>query len=126
MEINFESEYVSLKARWTKNDNILKPNEYIDCWSEILKYVEVLKPTYLLIDASQLDYNIISEVNLVFNEISRKLQPKNIAIILSTRVIGCKTLNNLIQYSPNKGHNTFDKISKGMQWLESCKQINFH
>jgi hypothetical protein len=123
MEFCFEPDKAALKIKWTSDNSSLSTVDYIDCWNAILRHVEVLKPVYLLIDASEFEYRILPEVNHIFNDISQKLIPKNIAIITSNNLLGSKTLESLLKSCPIKGYNIFKHRNEGHVWLESHNPI---
>jgi hypothetical protein len=123
VEICFESDKAVLKVKWSSGNSSLATIEYIDYWITILKHVEVLKPLYLLIDASDFEYRILAEVNIMFNDISQKLRPENIAIVASKSLLGSKTIENLLQNCPVRGYNIFNNSNEGIIWVESRKPL---
>jgi hypothetical protein len=119
MEICFESDTVALKAIWLPGNSSLSVIEYIACWTTILNNVEILKPSYLLIDASDFEYRILPDVYPIFNKISNILKPENIAIVSSNYLLGRKTIENILNSCPHKGYNIFLHRDNGHIWFKS-------
>lgn len=69
-EIYFDSEKMILMILWLPDNCSLSEIEYFDNWFAISRYVDVLKPMYLLIDSYELAYRQLSKVNEIFNYIS--------------------------------------------------------
>jgi hypothetical protein len=119
MEICFESDKMALRILWLPDNHSLATVDYIDCWITISRYVDVLKPEYLLFDAYEFEYRTFREVNTIFNDISQKLKPVNIAIVTSNNILGEKSLEDLMKNCPLKGHNVLDNSNEGRIWFES-------
>lgn len=102
MEIYFESERASLRITWLVGNDHLSIAEYIEYWYLIQRHVEVLKPVVLLIDAEQLEYRSVPEVQEIFNRISELINPQNFAIIISKEVLGQKNHEKLAGKMPDK------------------------
>jgi hypothetical protein len=116
MLIYFESDDHVLKIQWLPGNECLSTLEYIDCWIDIEKQIDSLNPTFILIDMSTFGYRIIPEINIVFNRISRDLDPKSIAIIKSSILLGQLTLENLLKNCPFNGLLVFESIERWDIW----------
>jgi hypothetical protein len=103
----------------------LSAMEYLDCWNTIMRCIVTFKPTYLLIDASDFEYRQLSEANLIFNEISLLLTPKNIGIVTNNYLLGSITLKDLLLNCPIQGHHVFDNLQEGLCWLNSSRHTTF-
>ena len=125
MKIFFDSETATINVRWMPGNCHLPESEYIDLWVAIFKHVEVLKPNYLLIDASDFEYVFISEIIDIFNSISALLNPNYIAIVKSKSILGAKILNELVLNCPHKGHILFENVNEGNKWFNSLKPISY-
>lgn len=120
MEICFDSETMALKITWKPENSSLSVNEYIDCWIAVLRYIEVFKPEYLLIDAYNFNFRILSEIYPIINNILLAMKPKNTSIIFASGLLGKSTLNDLIKKCCLIEWVVFDSNEKGQAWLESC------
>jgi hypothetical protein len=114
---------MALRVLWFPDNCSLSTIEYIDSWISVSKYVDVLKPAYLLIDAYEFEYRAMPEVSAIFNDISHKIKSENIALVTSNNVLGKNTLDNLIRNSPLKGHNVFNSSNEGKIWFESLEPL---
>jgi hypothetical protein len=118
MEIIFDSDKSLLIASWFPGNSQLSSLDYIGFWLTLLIHVEVHKPSYLLLDASNLEYRPINEVSRIFSNISLMFQPDRIAIIESNHLLGNKSIELLT--SLNKIlilHNEDDRII----WINTIK-----
>lgn len=121
VEINFVSTYSALIVKWNPGNSCLATIEYIGYWTTILHAIELYCPSCLLIDATNLEYRTIADVNLIFNEISLRLKPQNIAIVKSTNLLGSITVDNLLHNSQLLGFSLFTNFAESIVWLESYR-----
>ena len=125
MEICFDSETMALKVTWKPENSSLSVNEYIDCWIAILRYIEVFKPEYLLIDAYNFNFRILLEIYPIINNIVTVMKPKNTAIVFAFSLLGKSTLNDLIKNCSLNEWVVFDSNDKGQAWLESFNHFTY-
>jgi hypothetical protein len=118
MEILFEPENAILKIKWQPNNSSLGVADYIEEWVSIQRYVEILKPHLLLINMKMFGYRKLPEIIPIFNSITEKLTPHNIAIVKCNDILGNKTVENLLNRCPQKGHQIFEDNNLGESWLK--------
>lgn len=123
MEIFYNPECKVLLATIAKDNSCLSKIDYVNSWSELLTNVEVFKPSHLLIDAFELSYRYLPEVECRFNTISAIVKPPNMALVMSSSVLGQFTLKALINKCPIKGHIIFNTRKEGLAWLNATQPI---
>ncbi len=97
--------------------------EYLDCWSEILNHVNFYNPIHLLINTADLSYRRIPEVECIFNTISSKVKPENIAIVKCNNIYGKHAFESLLKNCPFKGHSILNNSSDGIMWMNTRKPV---
>jgi hypothetical protein len=123
MEIYYNPQNKTLLATIAKENSCLSKIDYINDWSKLLTNVEVFKPSHLLIDAFDLCYRNLPEVECRFNAISAIVKPPAIALVMSNSVLGQFTLKALINKCPLKGHIIFRTSTDGLVWLNPTQPI---
>jgi hypothetical protein len=93
--------------------------EYVSYWTEILIDVDIYKPNYLLIDTTELCYRRLPEVEYIFNDISSKIEPGNMALVKCNNIYGRYTFETLLQNCPVKGHTVLNDRNDGIIWLNA-------
>lgn len=123
MKNYFESQNKTLLVIIPIENCSFSKTEYVSYWTEILIDVEIYNPNYLLIDTTDLCYRRLPEVECIFNDISSRIEPGNMALVKCNSIYGRYTFELLLKNCPVKGHTIFNNSNDGITWLNTRESI---